>query len=122
MGIIKTKWLEVMENIPNCPKCKCEYVYSDGSALICPECNFEFQPEDVAEKVYKDANGNVLVDGDTVIIIQDLKVKGASGSIKKGTKVKNIKLVEPDDGVHDISCKVPNFGSMMLKTSVVKKA
>ncbi|MFW5499986.1 MULTISPECIES: zinc ribbon domain-containing protein YjdM [unclassified Maridesulfovibrio] len=110
-----------MENLPNCPQCNSEYVYSDGTALICPECNHEFQAEDVAEKVYKDANGNVLVDGDTVIVIQDLKVKGASSSIKKGTKVKNIRLVEPEDGIHDISCKIPGFGAMMLKTSIVKK-
>ncbi len=109
-----------MENPPNCPQCDCEYVYSDGSILICPECGFEFQPEDAEEKVYKDANGNVLVDGDTVIVIQDLKVKGAS-SIKKGTKVKNIRLIEPEDGVHDISCKIDGFGAMLLKTSVVKK-
>ena len=110
-----------MEELPNCPQCHCEYVYSDGSILVCPECGFEFQAEDVAEKVYKDANGNVLVDGDTVIVIQTLKVKGSSSDIKKGTKVKNIRLVEPDDGVHDISCKIQGFGSMMLKTSVVKK-
>ncbi|SIN92809.1 zinc ribbon domain-containing protein YjdM [Halodesulfovibrio marinisediminis] len=111
-----------MENLPNCPQCNSEYVYHDGSMLVCPECGFEFQPEDVAERVYKDANGNVLNDGDTVVVIQDLKVKGASGPIKKGTKVKNIKLIEPEDGVHDISCKIPGFGSMLLKTSVVKKA
>jgi protein PhnA len=79
-----------MENLPNCPKCQCEYVYSDGSILICPECGFEFQPEDVQEKVYTDVNGTVLVDGDTVIVMQDLKVKGASSAIKKGTKVKGI--------------------------------
>ena len=110
-----------MGTIPNCPQCKCEYVYDDGSVFICPECGFEFHAEDVAERVYKDANGNVLVDGDTVIVIQDLKVKGASSPIKKGTKVKNISLIEPADGVHDISCKIPGFGSMLLKTSVVKK-
>ncbi|NDV23050.1 zinc ribbon domain-containing protein YjdM [Desulfovibrio sp. JC022] len=110
-----------METLPNCPQCNSEYVYSDGTSLICPECSHEFQPEDVAEKVYKDSNGNVLVDGDTVIVIQDLKVKGSSSSIKKGTKVKNIRLVEPEDGVHDISCKIPGFGAMMLKTSIVKK-
>ncbi|GKT29951.1 Protein YjdM like protein [Aduncisulcus paluster] len=91
-----------MENLPNCPQCNSEYVYSDGTSLIY-------------------ANGNVLVDGDTVIVIQDLKVKGASSSIKKGTKVKNIRLVEPEDGIHDISCKIPGFGAMMLKTSIVKK-
>ncbi len=110
-----------METYPNCPQCNSAYVYSDGNALICPECGFEFQSTDTAERVYKDANGNVLVDGDTVIITQDLKVKGATSPIKKGTKVKNIKLVVPEDGVHDISCKIPGFGSMMLKTSVVKK-
>lgn len=111
-----------MDTFPPCPKCGSEYVYHDGSLLVCPECAHEFQAEDVAEKVYTDANGNVLEDGDTVIVTQDLKVKGASSAIKKGTKVKNIKLVVPEDGVHDISCKVDGFGSMMLKTSVVKKA
>lgn len=110
-----------METIPNCPKCNCEYVYSDGSILICPECAHEFHAEDVQEKVYKDVNGTVLVDGDTVIVTQDLKVKGASSAIKKGTKVKNIRLIEPEDGIHDIACKIPGFGSMFLKTSVVKK-
>ena len=110
-----------MENLPSCPECGSEYVYSDGSILICPECSHEFQAGDTAEKVYKDVNGNVLVDGDTVIVMQDLKVKGASQAIKKGTKVKNIRLVEPEDGIHDIACKIPGFGSMMLKTSVVKK-
>lgn len=111
-----------MEEYPQCPKCGSDYVYHDGSMLVCPECAHEFQAEDVAEKVYTDVNGNVLVDGDTVVVTQDLKVKGASSGIKKGTKVKNIRLVEPEDGVHDISCKIPGFGSMMLKTSVVKKA
>ena len=115
-----------MENIPNCPQCNCEYVYHDGTMFVCPECSHEFQEADVlqeaGERVYKDVNGNVLVDGDTVIITQNLKVKGASSDIKKGTKVKNIRLVEPEDGVHDIACKIQGFGSMMLKTSVVKKA
>lgn len=110
-----------MESVPNCPECGSEFVYSDGSILICPECSHEFHAEDVADKVYTDVNGNVLVDGDTVVVMQDLKVKGASQAIKKGTKVKNIRLVEPEDGVHDIACKIPGFGSMMLKTSVVKK-
>lgn len=118
-----------MENIPKCPQCASEYVYHDGSLYICPECGLEFQPEDVAdeaagdtqERVYKDANGNVLNNGDTVVITKDLKVKGASSPIKKGTKVKNIRLIEPEDGVHDIDCKIPGFGSMLLKTSIVKK-
>lgn len=110
-----------MEKLPDCPQCGSEYVYSDGSILNCPECGHEFQAGDTEERVYTDMNGNVLTDGDTVIVTQNLKVKGVSTPIKKGTKVKNIKLVEPEDGVHDISCKVTGFGSMMLKTSVVKK-
>ena len=110
-----------MEKTPPCPQCNSEYVYHDGSMFVCPECSAEFQAADTEERVYKDVNGTVLVDGDTVVVTQDLKVKGASSPIKKGTKVKNIKLVEPEDGVHDISCKIPGYGSMMLKTSVVKK-
>lgn len=110
-----------MEQIPPCPQCQCEYVYPDGDMLICPECSHEFKAGQSDARVYKDANGNILQDGDTVIITQDLKVKGASG-IKKGTKVKGIKLIEPEDGIHDISCKIPGFGAMYLKTSVVKKA
>lgn len=109
-----------METPPNCPQCASEHVYHDGSMFVCPECGKEFQAEEAAGRVYKDANGTVLADGDTVVIIQDLKVKGGS-PIKKGTKVKNIKLIEPEDGVHDISCKLPGFGAMFLKTSVVKK-
>ncbi len=116
------KKVENMEKLPNCPQCNSEYVYHDGSVLICPECNFEFQARDAEGRVYKDANGNVLTDGDTVIIIQDLKVKGASSPIKKGTKVKNIRLIEPADGIHDIDCKIPGFGAMLLKTSIVKKS
>ncbi|MFW5489792.1 MAG: zinc ribbon domain-containing protein YjdM [Desulfovibrio sp.] len=117
-----------MENIPNCPQCSSEYVYHDGSLFVCPECGLEFQPEDATgdgnaeERVYKDSNGNVLNDGDTVVIIKDLKVKGASSPLKKGTKVKNIRLIEPADGEHDIDCKIPGFGSMLLKSSIVKKS
>lgn len=110
-----------MEDFPNCPQCNSAFVYHDGSMFVCPECGKEFQEEDVAERVYKDANGNVLESGDTVIIVKDLPVKGSS-PIKKGTKVKNIQLIEPEDGVHDISCKVQGYGAMLLKTSVVKKA
>jgi protein PhnA len=69
-------------------------------------------------KVYRDANGNVLQDGDSVVVIKDLKVKGASSALKKGTKVKNIRLVEGD---HDIDCKIDGFGAMKLKSEFVKK-
>lgn len=112
-----------MDKLPNCPKCNSEYTYEDGNLLICPECAYEWNKDMVEEEtVIKDANGNVLNNGDSVIVIKDLKVKGASSSIKVGTKVKNIKLIydAPDD--HDIDCKIDGFGAMKLKSSVVKKA
>jgi len=110
-----------MANLPNCPKCQSEYTYEDGTLYICPECAHEWTTEsEVSEeqKVVKDANGNVLNDGDTVSVIKDLKVKGASSVIKIGTKVKNIRLVEGD---HDIDCKIDGFGAMQLKSEFVKK-
>ncbi|RNB83395.1 alkylphosphonate utilization protein [Brevibacillus fluminis] len=112
-----------MSNLPNCPKCSSEFVYEDGSLLICPECSHEWSPgaerESAEEKkVVKDANGNVLSDGDTVTVIKDLKVKGSSSVIKIGTRVKNIRLVEGD---HDIDCKIDGFGAMQLKSEFVKK-
>jgi len=67
----------------------------------------------------RDANGNVLQDGDTITVIKDLKVKGSSSVVKVGTKVKNIRLV---DGDHDIDCKIDGFGAMKLKSEFVKKA
>ncbi|BCD62338.1 protein PhnA [Nitratiruptor sp. YY08-26] len=110
-------------SLPKCPKCGSEYVYEDGELLICPECGYEFTKEDIEKKeeglIVKDAHGNILQDGDDVIVIKDLKVKGASGSIKGGTKVKNIRLCEGD---HNIDCKVPGFGAMKLKSEFVKKA
>ncbi|MDY4574553.1 MAG: zinc ribbon domain-containing protein YjdM [Intestinibacter sp.] len=113
-----------MENLPNCPKCNSEYTYEDGSLLVCPECSYEWNASMTSEdeNVIKDANGNVLSDGDSVIVIKDLKVKGSSSSIKIGTKVKNIRLVhDPSDG-HDIECKIDGFGAIKLKSSVVKKS
>ncbi|MEY4423265.1 MAG: hypothetical protein RLZZ258_368 [Actinomycetota bacterium] len=113
------------DQLPNCPKCKCEYTYEMGSLLVCPECAHEWQAaEDEStadvEKVIKDSVGNILADGDTVTIAKDLKVKGSSTAIKVGTKVRNIRLVNGADG-HDIDAKVDGFGPMMLKSSVVKK-
>ncbi|MBN6185637.1 alkylphosphonate utilization protein [Aneurinibacillus sp. BA2021] len=112
-----------MSNLPNCPKCNSEYTYEDGSLVVCPECAYEWNAKDTTEnaeekKVYKDANGNVLNDGDTVTVIKDLKVKGSSSVVKIGTKVKNIRLV---DGDHDIDCKIDGFGAMKLKSEFVKK-
>ena len=115
-----------MENLPNCPKCNTEYTYEDGSLLVCPECAYEWSASEAnaAEEanVIKDANGNVLQDGDSVTVIKDLKVKGSSSSIKIGTKVKSIRLVPDAADGHDIECKIDGFGAMKLKSSVVKKA
>jgi len=98
--------------------------YEDGALLICPVCAHEWSAQESgneteADKVYKDANGNLLQDGDTVTLIKDLKLKGSSAVIKVGTKVKNIRLI---DGDHDIDCKIEGFGPMQLKTEFVKKA
>lgn len=111
--------------LPNCPNCSCEYTYEMGSLLVCPECAHEWVAEqaeevEVISKDVKDAVGNVLRDGDTVTIIKDLKVKGSSSAVKVGTKVRNIRLISAVDG-HDIDAKVDGFGSMYLKSSIVKK-
>ena len=111
-----------MSALPNCPKCNSEYTYEDGSMFVCPECAHEWSLEATSTsedtKVYKDSNGNILQDGDTITVIKDLKVKGSSSVIKQGTKVKNIRLV---DGDHDIDCKIDGFGAMKLKSEFVKK-
>ena len=106
--------------MPNCPMCQSQYTYEDRGLFVCPECGHEWsESEDVEEGlVVKDSNGNPLQDGDSVTVIKDLKVKGASGAIKQGTKVKNIRLVEGD---HNIDCKVDGFGPMKLKSEFVKK-
>lgn len=109
-------------SLPNCPQCGSEYVYEDGSLLVCPECAYEWAPGDSSAEeeglVVLDSNGARLADGDTVTVIKDLKVKGAPKDIKQGTKVKNIRLVEGD---HNIDCKIDGFGAMKLKSEFVKK-
>jgi len=109
-----------MSELPPCPKCQSPYVYEDGDLLICPECAHEWSAssDGESEDVIRDANGTPLQDGDTVTVIKDLKVKGSSSTVKVGTKVKNIRLV---DGDHDIDCRIPGIGSMGLKSQFVKK-
>lgn len=112
-----------MAAYPNCPKCNSEYTYEDGANFVCPECAHEWSA-DVTELeadtlIVKDANGNLLTDGDSVTVIKDLKVKGSSSTLKIGTKVKSIRLVEGD---HNIDCKIDGFGAMKLKSEFVKKA
>ena len=113
-----------MSGLPKCPQCGSEYTYDDGSQYVCPECAHEWSKEAAVEageqqRIYKDAFGNVLVDGDSVTVIKDLKIKGSSSVVKVGTKVKNIRLI---DGDHDIDCKIDGIGAMQLKTEFVKKA
>jgi protein PhnA len=112
-----------MSTLPPCPLCKCEYTYEERDKLVCPECAHEWTagaaPAAEAARVVRDANGNVLSDGDSVILVKELKVKGAAAPLKAGTKVKKIRLVEGD---HDIDCKIDGYGAMQLKSEFVKKA
>lgn len=113
-----------MSNLPACPKCQSEYTYEDGQMLICPECGHEWAREEEtagAESSLSvaDANGTLLMDGDSVVVIKDLKIKGSSSVVKVGTKVKNIRLVEGD---HNIDCKIAGIGAMQLKSEFVRKA
>ena len=115
--------------IPACPQCGQENTYPDASHYVCPDCAFEWpQVADAAETdaaeagdgVVRDANGNPLADGDAVILVKDLKVKGSSSTLKKGTKIKSIRLVDGADG-HNVDCKT-DLGSMLLKSEFLKKA
>lgn len=112
-----------MHSIPACPACASENTYPDEAVIICPDCGHEWDPNqsDSAvgdERVVKDSNGNVLADGDSVILIKDLKLKGSSIVLKKGSKAKNIRIV---DGDHEVDCKIDNT-SVMLKACFLKKA
>lgn len=113
-----------------CPKCNSPHIYPDGNLWICPECAHEWSAlataQDQKEEVVvddgkiRDAHGNILSDGDSVVVIKDLKIKGSSSVVKGGTKVKNIRLVDADDG-HDIACKIDGIGAINLKSEFVKK-
>lgn len=112
-----------MTALPNCPKCNSEYTYEDGNMFVCPECAHEWSQQVNSEnneeqQIVKDSNGNILTDGDAVTVIKDLKVKGSSSTLKQGTKVKSIRIVEGD---HNIDCKIDGFGAMKLKSEFVKK-
>ncbi|MFF4591188.1 zinc ribbon domain-containing protein YjdM [Streptomyces sp. NPDC001388] len=118
----------MIENPPPCPQCSCEYTYEMNALVVCPECGHEWMPAEgagdavgPAGRVVRDAVGNVLQDGDAVVVVKALKVKGSPSGIKAGTKVRGIRLVDGVDG-HDIDCRIDGFGAMQLKSSVVKKA
>lgn len=114
-----------MPTLSPCPKCNCEYTYEQDNLLVCPECFHEWDPGEPASTApdglskVLDSNGNELANGDTVIVIKDLPVKGAPKPIKAGTKVKNIRLT---DGDHNIDCRIDGFGAMGLKSEFVRKA
>lgn len=111
-----------MSSLPLCPECKSIHAYESGDFLACPECGHEWSASDLPTDsgyIVKDSNGNLLQDGDAVVVIKDLPVKGASKNIKAGTKVKNIRLTEGD---HNIDCKIEGFGAMALKSEFVRKA
>ena len=119
-----------MSTETKCPSCKSENVYADGNLWICPECSHEWsqfaaaasaETAEVKDDRIRDAFGNVLTDGDSVTVIKELKIKGASSAVKVGTKVKNIRLVDGGDG-HDIACKIDGIGAINLKSEFVKKA
>ncbi len=111
-----------MATLTTCPLCKSTYTYEMDGLLVCPECGHEWNADESNGKeevfVVKDSNGNILQNGDTVVTIKNLPVKGSSQSIKAGTKVKNIRLVDSD---HNIDCRIDGFGAMALKSEFVKK-
>lgn len=117
-----------MNDAPKCPKCEADFSYRDGALFVCPSCAHEWsaaapqeptaEPQEEDTSV-RDAHGNILQTGDSVLVIKDLKVKGSSLVVKGGTKVKNIRLV---DGDHNIDCKIDGIGAMQLKSEFVKKA
>lgn len=112
----------------NCSKCQSENIYEDGNLWICPECAYEWSAHaptqeaalESSDNSIRDSNGNVLQDGDAVIVIKDLKIKGSSSTVKSGTKVKNIRLTDAGDG-HDIVCKIDGIGAINLKSQFVRK-
>lgn len=109
------------ESIPPCPKCESEYVYQDQELLICPECSYEWNPNEPDEDaiIVKDIHGNQLAEGDKLTLIKDLKVKGSSIVLKIGTKA-TIKRLLPGD--HPLDCKMDGYGDMLIKADKVKKA
>ncbi len=113
-----------------CPQCQSPNIYEDGVLWVCPECFHEWSSNQLVapstaevalDNAIKDAHGQPLADGDSVTVIKELKIKGSSSVVKVGTKVKNIRLVDGDDG-HDIACKIEGIGSIHLKSEFVKKA
>jgi protein PhnA len=122
-----TAQIPMPHTIPACPQCGLENTYPDGSNYVCPDCAFEWPQAEVpadddaqGDGIVRDAHGQALADGDSVILVKDLKVKGSSSVLKKGSKIKSIRLVDGVDG-HNVDCKT-ELGSMLLKSEFLKKA
>lgn len=119
-----------MENKNACPKCQSQNTYPDGNLWMCPECFHEWSlqessqdaTEPVDDGLIRDANGNILTDGDSVTVLKELRIKGASSVVKVGTKVRNIRLMPDGDDGHDIACKIDGIGAINLKSEFVRKA
>lgn len=113
-----------MTEIPDCPKCSMQNTYPDGENYICADCGHEWsivarvEAADTDVLQIRDANGNLLADGDSVVIVKDLKLRGSSDVLKIGTRVKNIRLTGGD---HDIEGRIDGV-AMMLKSKFVRKA
>ena len=113
-----------MATFPSCPQCTLENTYPDGNNYVCADCGYEWPMQEAGnaegdeKRIVKDANGTELNDGDSVVLIKDLKVKGSSITLKVGTKIKNIRIV---DGDHEVDCKT-DAGNMLLKAAFLKKA
>ncbi|HOV58514.1 MAG TPA: zinc ribbon domain-containing protein YjdM [Rhodanobacteraceae bacterium] len=114
-----------MPDLPMCPRCGLDHTYADRDLLVCPDCGHEWVVEAAGEgsttaAVVRDANGNALVAGDSVVVIKDLKVKGASIPLKQGTVIRNIRLVEGDaEHVEGHSDKIRG---LVLKACFLRKA
>jgi protein PhnA len=113
-----------------CPKCNSENIYNDGNLWVCPDCSHEWSAlkteapsldEPIDDGLIRDANGNVLADGDSVTVLKELRIKGSSSVVKVGTKVKNIRLVNDSSDGHDIACKIEGLGAINLKSVFVRK-
>ena len=111
-----------MSDLPSCPECHSQFTYENRGFWACPECGHEWSDassqDDASGVRARDANGNPLADGDSVTVVKDLKIKGSSGVVKIGTKIKINRIV---DGDHNIDCKIDGIGAMMLKSEFVKK-
>lgn len=113
-----------MEQLPNCPNCGSDLTYTDGISYICPMCAHEWTQADMdaAEEaaIVRDVNGNELFDGDSVTVVQDIKLSGSS-RIKQGTKATKLRVLEEPYNDHDIEVSIEGMGRMYLKSSLVKK-